>query len=240
MENDKNSRVFGFFKKICNDLIFKGFYEPEIEISDLKNFLYNNNLNLSLITQRNFVKICYLNLKEKNVNIGSDAVRGLINHAIKERYLFRWGDENMFIVTREFLDYINSLENPVIRFDVEDFEFHEIETKKIRCPYCYSQTRFPGEEGVYEVACDNCSEKFRVTTGVIRNIEKDPNLKNSISVNLFVGDKNRIVDFNTDSDVFLNSKDKISFIYKKGWLYENYSDVPNEIVNLTEGQIYVL
>lgn len=245
MVNEKDLRVFGFFRGICNNILFKGFYEEGMSFSDLKKELSDKDIDLSLVTQDTLTKICFLNFKSRDIRISLNAVKGLINEAIKERYLFRWGDENRFLVTKEFLDYIRNLENPYIRFDIEDYEFEEIETKKIRCPYCEEQTKFPIDLGSYEVNCEECEESFKIITGIVKNIDENYNHfnRNNVplkSITLLINDEDKIIDFPSDSTLLVNKKDRISFIYKRGWLYETYSEFPNEIVNLTAGQIYVI
>lgn len=240
MKTEKDDRVFGFFKKICNDTIFKNNYRDDITIDELKELLEDNQENLIIGSQKVFERIFQKSLEEKELALNINSIRGLINEAVKKRYLYRWGEENRFLVTYEFLEYIKSLKNPYIKFDIIKHEIEDIEKKAIKCPYCTKINELPDEHGFFEISCKSCSKDFRIVTGIIRTVEekqleKD---KKTTQIRFFVNDNEEILYFHSDSHYHVERNDKISFVYVKGWLYEEFSKSPNMIANWSSGQTY--
>ena len=251
MENQsKNNdlRVFEYLKNRCNYIIFKGLYNKNMNLDDLRQKFKIRGINPTIFTQKIFIRILTRDFDEKDIRLSTNAIIGLVNEAVAKGYLIRWGEENMFLVTREFLDYIRSLESPFIKFDQETYDGEEIEIQTLECPYCHDQTKFPLDEGFFEVACEKCEKDFKIITGIIRDvrdatleIEKfQEDIQPTVSLTLLVKDEPKTINFHTAHPIFMDKNDKISLIYKKGWLFEDYSDMPNKLANLTSSQIYRL
>ncbi len=245
MEN-KNIKIFEYIKDKCNQILFKGLYEKEISLDKLKQKFEHRGINPTIFSQKIFIKILTKDFNEKGINLSTNAILGLINETVKNKQLLRWGEDNMFIVTQEFLDYIKSLENPYIKFDQETYEGEEDEIQTIECPYCNDQTKFPLEEGFYEISCEKCEKDFKIITGTLKEIEDitlkiekfQEDVQPTVSLTLTIQNNTKTINFNTANPLPMDRNDKVSLIYKKGWLFENYSDMPNKIANLTSSQIY--
>jgi hypothetical protein len=249
MENqaeNENLKVFEYLKNRCNFLIFKGLYHPNMSLDDLKQKFEFRGINPNIFSQKIFIRVLTRDFDEKGVKLSSNALIGLVNDAVAKKFLFRWGEENMFLVTQDFLNYIKSLKNPFIKFDLETYDGEEIEIQTLECPYCKDQTKFPTDEGFFEVKCEKCDKDFKIVTGIIKNV-RDPgseikkyqeNLPPTVSLTLLVKNESKTFNFHTAHPLLMDKNDKISLIWKKGWLFEDYSDMPNKIANLTSSQIY--
>jgi len=241
-------RVFEYLKNRCNHIIFKGLYESKIPLNELEQKFKYRGINPTIFTQKIFIRVLTKDFDEKNIRLGTNAIIGLVNEAVAKKYLSRWGEENMFLVTQEFLDYIRSLKSPFIKFDQETYDGEEIEIQTLECPYCHDQTKFPVDEGFFEISCEKCEKDFKIVTGITKEIKDatleiekfQEDIQPTVSLTLLIKDEPKTINFHTAHPIFIDKNDKISLIYKKGWLFENYSDMPNKLANLTSSQIYKL
>jgi hypothetical protein len=249
MENEvqnKNPKVFEYLKNRCNYIIFKGLYQKGMSLNDLRQKFEFRGINPTIFSQKIFIRIITRDFDDKGIKLGTNSIIGLVNEAVAKKYLFRWGEENMFLVTQEFLDYIKNLSSPFIKFDLETYDAEDIEIQTLECPYCHEQTKFPTDEGFFEVKCGKCEKDFKIITGIIKNfkdttleIERfQDDIQPTLSLTLLIKEEHKTFNFHTAHPVLIERNDKVALIYKKGWLFEDYSDMPNKIANLTSSQIY--
>jgi len=260
--DERDKRVLGYFRDKSNQFIFKRSHNNDMTLDDLKKEFENRDDNPYLIAEKDIIKFFVNDFKEKELNLSEKEIKEILEDAIYRKYLYRWGEGNMFIVTKELLDFIASLDNPYIRFDtiepaqltpqphnqmpdLPNYPEEIIENyKTLQCPYCKSQTKFITEDDFHEISCEICSKNYKIITGIIRDIQMKTSSigkNHKIPVTIILtnnNNNNKIISFITRKPRALNENHEISFLFKRKFLSGNYPDNPHKIINWTTGEVY--
>lgn len=113
------------------------------------------------------------------------------------------------------------------------------------CPYCHKEFKVKNglQEKEREIECELCHKTFVSITGVVSVKRGRTNAAvqygaEPISITLKMGKEENTVNFTTNFRFLVNKGDKISFIYKKGFLSSSYRTIPSYIYNWSANDVF--
>ena len=235
-------------EKVYNNFVFGEFWEDGISPEELFEEMSYRGENPKVLTETAVMRliVSFIDGEEEMSQLGLRIkdIRDLVKLAEAEKILKKWGEGKKLLVTKMFLDCLDvwddSFSADIISADGEEVFERNI---TLECPYCYKQTKISTKDGYSNVECDNCGKEFKLLTGKVKKTRGRLTAvvqygAEPISITIGVGKGEETINFNTNCRVLISRGDKISFIWKKGWLSSDYGESPKQICNWESSEIY--
>ena len=236
---------------LCNAFITRDLSQEGMSVEEAAEELEYKDSSLQLLTKNALVKgiVSFLEIKKneegQDLGVSVKEIKELIDEALNKKILHTWGEKKL-IVTKGFLDYVKKTgKDARLNINVLSFGDEEVVSQNMtmECPYCHKQTKIPTKEGYSDVKCENCKKDFKLLTGKVKKTRGRLTAvvqygAEPISITLGVGKDEETINFNTNYIILVVRGDKISFVWKKGWLSSGYGEKPKQICNWESREIY--
>jgi hypothetical protein len=140
---------------------------------------------------------------------------------------------------KDLCDELKSIEDMIKKSSKADHSF--------ACPYCKKEINVNGgvQNKIMEIKCELCCKKFKCITGRVFVIRGKTNARvqyglEHISITLKTKSGLYPVNFKTGFRFLITKGDKVSFIYLKKFLSDNYKENPSLLFNWDSFEVYRL